>query len=202
MKKKWLAVGVSICVVVLLVLGSLSNVIGYQSVKSTLNDSPLFQTRTQRATNQQQNIISSDYLGKGINALSFPLRDNRIIIIQQFIEKVRTMDDATFNNFITMMISILQKESQFHNVTTQEFLAILYQLKNTQNILSNKDIDFNHKAVGTANTYDSGFICNLLRQILWIVMFLYLYFAIRILSILFLGNCYDSLWGTCLLKSK
>ena len=67
-------IGVSICAVVLLVLGSLSNVVGYQSVKSTVNDSPLFQTRTQRATNQQQNIITSQYLGKGKgNLLHFPI---------------------------------------------------------------------------------------------------------------------------------
>ncbi len=58
-------IGVSICAMILLVLGSLTNVVGYQSVKSTVNDSPLFQTRTQRATNQQRNFITSQYLGKG-----------------------------------------------------------------------------------------------------------------------------------------
>jgi len=48
MDKKPLIV-VSICAVVLLVLGSLSNVVGYQSVKSTkANNSPLFQPRTQK----------------------------------------------------------------------------------------------------------------------------------------------------------
>jgi len=35
-------IAVSLCAVVLLLLGSLSNVVGYQSVKSTVNDSPLF----------------------------------------------------------------------------------------------------------------------------------------------------------------
>jgi hypothetical protein len=35
MKKKWLVVGVSICAVVLLVLGSLSNVVGYQINQKT-----------------------------------------------------------------------------------------------------------------------------------------------------------------------
>jgi hypothetical protein len=62
MDKKPLIV-VSICAVVLLVLGSLSNVVGYQTVMSTsVNDSPLFQTRTQKATNQQQNSINPQYL--------------------------------------------------------------------------------------------------------------------------------------------
>ena len=47
MDKKPLIV-VSLCAVVLLMRGSLTNVVGYQSVKSTVNDSPLFQTRMQK----------------------------------------------------------------------------------------------------------------------------------------------------------
>jgi hypothetical protein len=56
--------GLSICVMVLLVLGSLNTVVGYQSVKPTANDSPLFQIRTRRATNQQENSIISQFVGK------------------------------------------------------------------------------------------------------------------------------------------
>ena len=80
-------IGVSIIAVVLLVLGSLTNVVGYQSVKSTsMNDSPLFKTRTQKATNQQQNIITSQYLGKGKeNLLYFPMRDNRTELLKKVI---------------------------------------------------------------------------------------------------------------------
>ena len=70
MDKKPLIV-LSICAVVLLVLGSLTNVVGYQSVKSTtVNDSPLFNMRTQRATNHEQNILTFQYLGMGKENLS------------------------------------------------------------------------------------------------------------------------------------
>jgi len=66
MKRKCLAVGISITAVVLLVLGSLSNVVGYQSANSsTVFDSPLFKIKMQRTIHQQQNIIRSYYLGKG-----------------------------------------------------------------------------------------------------------------------------------------
>ena len=42
MKRKWLAIGISTVSVVLLILASFSNVVGYQSVKSTIHpDSPL-----------------------------------------------------------------------------------------------------------------------------------------------------------------
>jgi len=59
-------IGVCICAVVLLVMGSLSNVVGYQSVKSsTVNDSPLFKTRTQRMLHHRQTMITTHYLGEG-----------------------------------------------------------------------------------------------------------------------------------------
>jgi hypothetical protein len=48
-------IGVNILAVVLLVMGSLSNVVGYQSVKSmTVKDSPLFATRTQKVKMETQ----------------------------------------------------------------------------------------------------------------------------------------------------
>jgi len=59
-------IGVCILAVVLLVLGSLSNVVGYQSIKSTTAfDSPLFKIKMQRAIHQQQTLITFQYLGKG-----------------------------------------------------------------------------------------------------------------------------------------
>jgi hypothetical protein len=131
-------IGVSICAVVLLVLGSLSNVVGYQSVKSTaVNDSPLFQTRTQRATNQQQNILTSQYLGKGINALSFPLRDTTTEMIQKFIDKIRTMDDESFNHFIIIVLYQIRQRNLFNDINPQETVIVLNQIKNNPNLIRN-----------------------------------------------------------------
>ncbi|MCJ7698445.1 MAG: hypothetical protein MUO73_08980 [Thermoplasmata archaeon] len=64
---KYPLIGISIIAVVLLVLGSLTNVVGYQSVKSTvLSDSPLFSVRTKRAINQVGgDTLTFNYLGKG-----------------------------------------------------------------------------------------------------------------------------------------
>ena len=65
MDKKPLIV-VSLCAVVLLVLGSLSNVIGYQSLISLgQNDSPVFSVRTQKVIHHPRNLIISHYLGEG-----------------------------------------------------------------------------------------------------------------------------------------
>jgi hypothetical protein len=76
MKRKWLAVGISITAVVLLVLGSLSNVVGYQTVqtsqqnviKERINQRELlFQTIVDIANNKEiQRIILKSQMSRGI----------------------------------------------------------------------------------------------------------------------------------------
>jgi len=128
---KYPLIGVSICAVVLLVLGSLTNVVGYQSVKSTaINDSPLFRTRTQRATNQHQNIITSQYLGKGIgNLLQFPIRDNRTESLIKAIEFISKMDDNTFNQFTELCIQQARQDNTLSKKTPNEITQMLQLLR-------------------------------------------------------------------------
>jgi hypothetical protein len=127
MKKKYLAIGVSICAVVLLVLSSLSNVVGYQTVKSTVNDSPLFQTRTQRATNQQQNSITSQYLGKG-NLWNIPMSDNRNEQMNKAIDIISKMDDKTFTRFTELCIRKIRQDNTFSE-TNNEIIQMLQLLR-------------------------------------------------------------------------
>jgi hypothetical protein len=73
--KKWIFVGISLCAVVLLVLGSLSNVVGYQSVQSSnqqiINEEVnrkelLFQTIVNIANNKEiQRIILQSQMMSG-----------------------------------------------------------------------------------------------------------------------------------------
>jgi hypothetical protein len=138
MKRKCLAVGISICAVVLLVLGSLSNVVGYQSVQSTtLSDSPLFRTRTQRATNQQQNIVTSQYLGKGKDTIPFPLLDNKTSMIQKCINQIRNMDDNTFSKFVKYAISLLTQQGTVKYSDTKDIENGFHQLR--ENLEVNDD---------------------------------------------------------------
>jgi hypothetical protein len=120
---------VSICAVVLLVLGSLSNVVGYQSVKSTVNDSPLFQTRTQRATNQQQNSITSKYLGMGKETLwQIPISDNKTEQLRKAIDIISKMDDKTFEQFIKSCIQKVRQDNTFSE-TNNEIIQMLQLLR-------------------------------------------------------------------------
>jgi len=119
---KYPLIGVSICAVVLLILGSLSNVVGYQSVKSSaMNESPLFIIRTQRATSQQQNIITSRYLGKGNgNLLYFPLRNNKTELLKNIFESIKKMDDATFQRFLILIKQHLRETTSLNDTQLHE----------------------------------------------------------------------------------
>jgi hypothetical protein len=124
-------IGVSICAVVLLVMSSLSNVVGYQSVKSTaVNDSPLFRTRTQKIINQQQNVLTSQYLGKGKgNLLYFPMRDNRTESLKRAIEIISKMDDNAFAQFTVLCIQRARQDNTLCDTNSNEIALILRQLR-------------------------------------------------------------------------
>ena len=123
-------IGISICAVVLLVLGSLSNVVGYQSVKSTVNDSPLFQTRTQRATNQQQNILTSRYLGMGKgNLLQFQIRDNTTEQLKKAIDIISKMGEKTFAQFKELCIQKARQDNTLQDISDHQIVQTLLLLK-------------------------------------------------------------------------
>jgi hypothetical protein len=95
MKRKYLAIGVSILVVVLLVLGSLSNVVGYQSLQSSdVNDSPLFSIRIKKAINKaDEGSIISNYLDKNSDInLQIPTVDSKIILVRNLVDTLTKMN--------------------------------------------------------------------------------------------------------------
>ena len=124
-------IGVSICAVVLLVLGSLSNVVGYQSVKSTtVNDSPLFNIRTTRAIKEENNtILTSNYLGDGqVNYLQFPTRDGSKELIKDTIDKLSKMTDKQLDQLQKNIISYYY-ENKIDKYTFNNLINLLKQLK-------------------------------------------------------------------------
>jgi hypothetical protein len=163
-------IGVSICGVVLLVLGSLSNVVGYQSVNSTAaNDSPLFNMRIQNAIyNDSKRLLTSSYMGKGKNSLLIPMPDNRTLWYRAVIDKIRLMDRPTFNNFITMAIRLIHKEPQFKSINSQKVIPLLYQLRNNQNIFLSKNINVTDNANIIPITYHYLTYCPLQCLIVFI----------------------------------
>jgi hypothetical protein len=168
----------SLCAVVLLVLGSLSNVVGYQSVKSTVvNDSPLFRTRIQRANNHQQYIVTSQYLGMGKEILwQFPIRDNRTEQLKKAVDIISKMGDKTFAQFTELCLQKARQDNTLQDISNYQIVQALLLLKTNPkailNIFTNKD---NHPI--TSSEWFS-----LCQQIFWYDCFagniLFLIFAI------------------------
>jgi hypothetical protein len=176
MKKKPLMT-LCICAVVLLVIASLSNVVGYQSVKSTaVNDSPLFQTMTQRATSQEQNLITSHYLGRGKQSnLHFPVRDNTTEQIKKAAELIGNMDDATFARFTNLCIQQAWQDSTLSKLHSNEILLALRLLRTNPEMIINAYTERNTQnfTVSEART-----VCNwvpgcLLLFSYWFVIFIF-----------------------------
>ena len=91
MKKKIL-IG-SIIAVVILILVSFSSVVGFQSVKSDSKiESPLFGVRTNRAINDENNGVKSDYIGKGKEIkIHLPKRSNEVISFKKIVKRFQNI---------------------------------------------------------------------------------------------------------------
>jgi hypothetical protein len=150
---------VSLCAVVLLVLGSLSNVVGYQSVSSTtVDDSPLFTTRTQRATNQQQHILISQYIGLGKgNLLQFPIRDNRTEQLKKAVDIISKMDDNTFYEFTKLCIQNGRQDINLKNANSNEILRILYMLRTNPETITKYYMNRNNQNITSS---EMNTVCN------------------------------------------
>jgi hypothetical protein len=132
--RKFPLIGVSIIAVVLLILVSLTNVVGYQSVQSSGgNDSPLFSVRTKRAINQvNRDAVTFNYLGKGQYSMPFPERDNRTELIQKVIDRIRTMDDDSFNRFIDNAVNQINHKDNLKDISVIELIKRLRQIRKSQ----------------------------------------------------------------------
>ena len=137
MEKKLLIGGSAIAVVVL-VLASLSPVVGFHTVKSTsTKNSPLFSIRTNRAVNKETTgTFISDYIGKGgeINII-FPLRNNKDSDGQKIIDKITAMNDEELHIFINLIIKQLQKYTKTINIEKSKIISLLYNLKDNPEII-------------------------------------------------------------------
>jgi hypothetical protein len=182
--RKYPLIVVSICAVVLLVLASLSNVVGYQSVKSTVvNDSPLFQTRTQRAMNQQQNILTSQYLGKGKNCnLLILIRLNKTDSVHEIIRRIQSMDDNSFQR----VVEIVEQFSIQKDIPPHQLILGLYQIRNNprafiDDIRSNKE-NPTWRYTPTLCWFPGCVITYIIFGVLWVLLWIYLFIQMMIKS--------------------
>jgi hypothetical protein len=150
---KYPLIGGSILAVVLLVLASLTNVVGFQTVQSsTVSGSPLFSMRTQRANNQQQNSITFHYLGEGKGTLlQFPTRDSRIELLKKSIEIISKMDDKKFERFTELCIQRIRQNNTFSEANPNEIAQILRQCRTKPETIINSFVSGNNYNITSSN---------------------------------------------------
>jgi hypothetical protein len=170
--------------VAILILVSFTNVVGVPSTTSNpVNDSPLFSIRTNNANNENNKVITSGYLGKGINAIPFPLRDNLTAQIQKFIDRIRTMDDNTFNRFVDYAINQIQHKDNLKAINVKELIKELRQLRessediNVYKDINDERITYLHNIVPTTDPWFPGCILYILLTFI-VVMVVLLFFTL------------------------
>ena len=74
----------SVLAVVVLILASLSPVVGYTSPDSFLDESPLFTVRINSAIDKKNDNLRCNYVGKG-TTMQFPTRNYNIVMLQKLV---------------------------------------------------------------------------------------------------------------------
>ena len=105
----------SIIAVAILVLVSFTGVVGYQTTKSSTNAkaSPLFAVRSSRAIDEENKDFVCDYVGKGEESvLSIPERDTQQYMLGKLINKVRKMDDKSYDRFVELVKAYVNQKDK------------------------------------------------------------------------------------------
>jgi len=127
----------SIIAVTVLIGVSFTSVVGYGSIESDIKASPLFNIRSNRATDEESKDLSCEYVGKGEKSiLLIPKREGRTASfykVKRFIDIIIKMDDKKFNWFKGFIISRM-KQNKLSDFNNKEIVNELNQLRNNQEV--------------------------------------------------------------------
>ena len=174
MNKKILIGGSSIAVVIL-VLASFSPVVGYNSVESSVKDSPLFNIRLKNAIDSRQDTPESNYIGKG-DIFPIPARNNKLELVEKTLDNIKMMDAESFDKFTDLIIKVLQTQDIVQDEEAEKVITILHQFRgdDTNIIKDFKKINDNVYFSGAGMTCEQTPIrCFLLELFLILAMILY-----------------------------
>jgi len=110
---------------------SFTNVIGYTSNNSdSVEISPLFITRTNKAIEQDNNLFSSNYIGKGKEIkIQFPEKNNEKEMICKYIDAICHMDDNSFKRLISKTIFQVNKDDKLKDIGANKVLLLLNSMR-------------------------------------------------------------------------
>ena len=155
----------SIIAITILIGVSFTSVVGYNSVESYVNKSPLFYIRTSRAIDEEDLDLSFEYVGKGIpTMIVFPNRNSGNEIIQKIIDKISDIHNIQFNRYVKLNIH------KIHPLIRENYDFIeKNKIDITKEALRDK-YAFNPKPHSIDNYAPGCFIYNLIGFIIMIIV--------------------------------
>lgn len=165
MNKKILIIG-SICAVAILLGVSFTSVVGYSGNTSNyVNVSPLYNIRTNRAIENDEDVTTCNYVGKGRQSIiSIPTIDRKIAMM---INGIRGMNNHEFSEFVGLVIKYFKNDDKIENTDINKIVKGFYQLRENSEILNYAD--------GIITIVDNIFLCGIIMllsipfSIMWFI---------------------------------
>jgi len=113
--------------VVLIIIASFTSVVGEQSTNSSNKKcSPLFNIRILRAANKPNSKVETiDYIGKEKTiTLPIPTPANNQLFIRMAIDKISTIDKASFNSLLDIVVNKLCEEGEVKGKNVNQIKAV------------------------------------------------------------------------------
>jgi hypothetical protein len=187
MNKKLLICRSAIAVVILVFAG-LSPVVGFDSVRSSMKDSPLFHVRTSKATQKGSSKVNCEYIGKDV-AFLFPKRNSNIKQLQLIIEKIRNMDDDTFGRFIESVVYQYRQQQTDMDVSLGTILAELNEIRTNPDIMKRLQLDSGGDYTVDGEWFPGCYILTIIDLMLLIMILFILEITLRILYSIWAEEC-------------
>ncbi len=127
---------ISIIVLFIIVLSTITSVIGFQTFNiSKKNHSPLFRIKSIKINNQETiNNLKIDYLGKNLNKfIPFSIKNNTLFLFREIVDGISKMNDINFKKFLDKTISSLKISKEVNEKYLAKIKEIFIFIKENPN---------------------------------------------------------------------
>ena len=131
-------VGIGIIAGILIILASLTSVVGVQSTDPEFVDSPLFRIRTSNAIETGDQKIECNYIGYGKEIrLPFPEKNERMLLFTAIVNYILHLKDQTFNNLLMNSIKEFQQQKTIPENEIHEIKKEFYRIRENPEFFTN-----------------------------------------------------------------
>ena len=176
----------SIIALCILIGVSFTSVVGYRSVDSDVKASPLFNIRCSRAIDEEDEGFRCEYVGKNEeNTIWLPNRDNKIELVQNFIDRLSKINDKSLDNFIDKSIIKLYHNEGFRNLNVNLITNSLKQLiNNPEEVRNYEDNNFDIETIPKNGYLTTGDFWYPGCSIIFLLFYIYIFFGMVFLIVL------------------